>query len=101
MRTRIGLVALTAIALISCSDKSAQRPERTCEVRGEVIRLDAQVRTASIKHQQICDWMEAMTMEFPVRAPKDFEVLKPGLEITATVHIGDPEYWLSDVHVVK
>ncbi len=83
---------------MSCGEKGPVKAERTCEVRGEVVRLDAQVRTAVVKHEKICDWMEAMSMEFPVRKQSDFEVLKPGHKIVATVHIGDPEFWLSDVH---
>jgi Cu/Ag efflux protein CusF len=85
----------------SCGAEKQKVAGRTCEMRGEVIRLDSQVRTATIKHEKICDWMEPMTMEFPLREAKDFEVLKPGLQITATVHIGDPEFWLSNVRVVK
>ena len=90
------LTAAAALVLVSCGPK-AKAPEKTCELQGEVVRLDAQVRTAVIKHQKICDWMEAMTMEFPVRDPKDFELLKPGEKITATIHIGDPEFWISGV----
>lgn len=95
---RILTLAITAAFLVSCGERKASRAERTCEVRGEVIRLDAQVRTAVVKHEKICDWMEAMSMEFPVRKQSDFDLLKPGQKITATVHIGDPEFWLSDVH---
>jgi Cu/Ag efflux protein CusF len=87
--------------LLSCAGEKKKAAERTCEVRGEVMRLDSQVRTATVKHEKICDWMEPMTMEFPVREAKDFELLKPGARITATIHIGDPDFWLSDVRIVK
>lgn len=100
VRRALGVACLLSI-LYSCGGERKKAAERTCEVRGEVMRLDSQVRTATIKHEQICDWMEPMTMEFPVRDAKDFEVLKPGAQITATIHIGDPEFWLSDVHIAK
>jgi Cu/Ag efflux protein CusF len=88
------------LVLVSC--KSANhRPVRNCELRGEVIRLDPQVRTAVIRHQKICDWMGAMTMEFPVRNDRDFAALKPGEHITATVYIGDPEFWIANVQPAK
>ncbi len=99
MRT-LTLVAMAAV-LVSCGERKPARAERTCEVRGEVIRLDPQVRTAVVKHEKICDWMEAMSMEFPVRKQDDFDLLKPGEKIVATVHIGDPAFWLSDVHPSK
>lgn len=85
--------------LLLCGCHGAPAPAaRTCEVRGEIVRLDAQVRTAVIKHQKICDWMEAMTMEFPVRDAQGFAALKPGDKVVATVHIGDPEFWLTGIH---
>lgn len=95
------LLPVTGLMLGSCGSPKPKTPERTCEIQGEVIRTDAQVRTAVIKHQKICDWMEAMSMEFPVRDPKDFELLKPGEHITATIHIGDPEFWISGVRVAS
>jgi Cu/Ag efflux protein CusF len=40
-------------------------------LHGEVLRLDPQGKIAAIKHQKIGDWMEAMTMEFPVKDQAD------------------------------
>jgi len=97
----LGAGCLFAVLLLAGCSREKKAPERTCEVRGEIVRVDPQVRTAVIKHEQICDWMEPMTMEFPVREQKDFEVLKPGVRITGTVHIGDPEFWLGATTVVK
>jgi Cu/Ag efflux protein CusF len=54
-----------------------------------------------IRHQKICDWMGAMTMEFPVRNDRDFAALQPGEHITATVYIGDPEFWIANVQPAK
>ena len=94
------MLCLAAAAFAGCSHKP-DAPVRTCEVRGEVIRLDPQVRTAVVKHEQICDWMEPMTMEFPIREKRDFDALKTGAKITATVHIGSPEFWLSNIRETK
>ena len=97
---RIAIIFLLALTWSGCARKPAAAV-RTCEVRGEVIRLDPQVRTAVVKHEQICDWMEPMTMEFPVREQRDFDALKTGAKISATVHIGSPEFWLSDIRETK
>jgi Cu/Ag efflux protein CusF len=94
------LLASAAILFSLSCGRQPKTPMRTCELRGEVTRLDSQVRTATIKHEKICDWMEAMTMEFPVKEAKEFEALKPGEKITATVHIGDPEFWISDIRAM-
>lgn len=95
---KLRFVAVLAGGLVvSCGPSKPKAPERTCEVQGTVIRVDPQVRTAVIRHQKICDWMEAMSMEFPVREQADFDRLRPGEKVVATVHIGDPEFWLSGV----
>lgn len=93
--------ALVLWGLVGCEAKKPAAAARTCEVRGEVLRLDTQVRTAVLKHGQICDWMGAMTMEFPVRDAAEFAKLRAGQKVTATVHIGEPEFWLSDVREVQ
>ena len=53
--------------------------------------------TAVIKHDTIEGWMEAMTMEFPVRDKAEFAKLGEGKRIRATVHVQDLDYWLSDI----
>lgn len=93
------LSLILALCLLASCTRGTPKPERLCEVRGEVIRLDDQVRTATIRHQKICDWMEPMTMEFPLRNQADFDRLRVGARIRATVHIGNPEYWLGAVEV--
>jgi len=91
------LFAVIVIVSTEACGPGRTTPERTCELRGEVLRLDPQTRTAVIQHQKICDWMEAMTMEFPVRDAREFEKLKGGEKITATVHIADPAFWISNI----
>jgi Cu/Ag efflux protein CusF len=64
------------------------------------VRLVPENRLASIQHEEIKGWMEAMTMEFPVRDGAEFAKLKPGLEIEATVNVRDLDYWLTGIRVV-
>jgi Cu/Ag efflux protein CusF len=80
--------------------RKAQLAEKDYALRGTVVSLDTQTKTATIKHEKIGDWMEAMTMEFPVRDPAEFTKLRAGQKITATVHTRPDtfEYWISDIH---
>lgn len=66
-------------------------------MKGEVIRMDPQVRTAVIKHEKIEGWMEAMTMEFPVRDAEEFKKLEAGKHITATVFVTEDDYWIGKI----
>jgi Cu/Ag efflux protein CusF len=74
-------------------------PVRQYALHGEVLRLDAQGKIAAIKHEAIGDWMGPMTMEFPVKDAKEFETLRAGEKINATVFVqGDTNYWVGEIH---
>lgn len=61
------------------------------------MRLDPAQQIAVIKHENIEGWMEAMTMEFPVKDHAEFVKLAVGKRIRATVHVKDLDYWLTDI----
>jgi Cu/Ag efflux protein CusF len=88
-------------ALLAACKKKAARAEKTYPLRGEVVSTNAQSKTATIKHEKIGDWMDAMTMEFPVRDDAGFAKLAAGRKLTATVHTIPEtfEYWITDIHV--
>lgn len=93
------------LGLAACSSnpgvKDYGKVEKTYSMRGEVIRVNAGEWTAVIKHDEIPGWMEAMTMEFPFARKIDFEKVKPGNVIRATVCTNKDFYWLIDVTVEK
>jgi Cu/Ag efflux protein CusF len=66
-------------------------------LHGEVLRLDPLGKIAAIKHQKIGDWMEAMTMEFPVKDPADFNKLREGEKISGTVFVQGTTYWVGEI----
>jgi Cu/Ag efflux protein CusF len=92
------IVLLGALFCLAC--RKAQPAEKDYTLRGTIVSLDAPTKTATIKHEKIGDWMDAMTMEFPVRDPAEFAKLRAGEKITATVHTRPDtfEYWISDIH---
>ncbi|MFN0170182.1 MAG: copper-binding protein [Bryobacteraceae bacterium] len=97
--TGLRWIALLMAMLSSCS----KPPTPVVEYRltGVVVELDTTHRTALIAHQEIKGWMEAMTMEFPVRNASDWKKLRPGLRIQAKVfhQPEDLKYWIADVEV--
>ena len=72
--------------------------EKTYELTGTILGRSPEASTLRIDHQEIGDWMGAMTMTFPVRDAQ-FDTLPPdGASITATVHVSDGgDYWVTDV----
>ncbi len=58
------------------------KPEKRHPLTGEVIRADLERKALIVTHDEIKDYMPAMTMEFKV-APGDLEIAKPGQRIRA------------------
>lgn len=70
---------------------------KTYQLVGTIVSRDAAGKQLIIKHEDIGDWMKAMTMPFEVR-DQDFASLPPdGTPITATVHATDTSWWITDV----
>jgi Cu/Ag efflux protein CusF len=79
------------------ADKDTAEPLKQYPLNGEVVRVDTEAQVATIKHEQIGDWMGPMTMEFPVKDPADFAKLTAGKPVHATVNVQGFSYWVSGV----
>ncbi len=80
-------------------EEAKDQPVKQYALHGEVLRLDPQGKIAAIKHEAIGDWMGAMTMEFPVKDQAEFDKLRAGEKINATVFVqGDTNYWVGQIH---
>jgi Cu/Ag efflux protein CusF len=83
--------------LAACGGKPVETKQYP--LTGEVKALDPSAKLATIQHQKIGDWMEAMTMEFPVKPDAEFEKLHVGDQIEATVVVTDLKYHVTDIKV--
>jgi Cu/Ag efflux protein CusF len=82
----------------ACSRRSVpEKPVQRYQLRGEVVRVQPASQVVVIKHEKIDDWMEAMTMDFPVRNRAEFSKLREGMRIRATVVVQDFDFWLEDI----
>ena len=66
-------------------------------MRGEIASIDPSGQTATVKHDKIEGWMEAMTMEYPVKDRQEFAKLKVGDKIQATILVQGTGYWIETV----
>src|SRR3954449_11002631 len=96
--TRTITLILLAFGLVLAGCQKKPEAERY-PVEGEVNALDATAKTATIAAGKIGDWMEAMTMEYPVKPDAEFQKLHVGDKIDATVVVVDPTYYVTDVKV--
>lgn len=92
-----------ALLVCGCAEKKAEGPVREYALRGEVVRLDAKLQVATLRHEKIEGWMEAMTMDFPVKERAEFEKLKPGAKITAKVFQREKglDFWIGKIQVQR
>jgi Cu/Ag efflux protein CusF len=97
------IVLLALVLLLSaCTQTPRQEaqstlPVKTYKLAGEIIAMDAPTQVVTIKHEEIKDWMDAMTMGFPIKEKAEFEKLKPGIKITADVNVQGDDFWLTKI----
>jgi Cu/Ag efflux protein CusF len=97
VRRRILLFA-AALVLAACASTAH---EKRYPMEGDVKGLDAVSKTAVIDAGKIGDWMEAMTMDYPVKPDSEFAKLKVGDHIKATVVVAeDGKYYVTAITVV-
>jgi Cu/Ag efflux protein CusF len=81
---------LLFLALAACSRKPEAVPApRHYSLSGRVLSLNAKDRTATIDAAAMPGFMEAMTMEYPIKSSSDFDKLHIGDKIFATVEVRD------------
>ena len=99
MIKRVAVLSVCVLALAACKSKSvSEKGDRHYELTGRIIALDGKNHTAMVDGAPIPDFMEAMTMEYPVKSEEEFKHLEVGERISAdlTVH-GDSDYDLSRI----
>jgi Cu/Ag efflux protein CusF len=94
--TRRTTVLWLALALAGCGAKDQTK---RYAMEGEVKALDPAAKTATIAASKIGDWMDAMTMEYPVKPDAEFQKLHVGDRIQATVVVSGDKYYVTDVKI--
>jgi len=96
MTRQIYIFLLLALLLLTaCTEKTVKH----FQMAGEVKALDVSAHSATIAAGKIGDWMEAMTMEYPVKPDGEFQKLHVGDRIEATVVVSGADYYVTDVKV--
>jgi Cu/Ag efflux protein CusF len=94
----VSLFGVTLIPIACSRSNQSAENEKRYPMTGEVLSLDAKDQTATIKAGPITGWMDAMTMEFPIQSKSDFDSLRVGEKIKATVDVkGGTDYSLANV----
>ncbi len=93
LRFPCALAALVAV-FAGCGESS---PRRQYTLQGQVLSVTPERTQATIKHEEIAGFMQAMTMSYKVLDSKEFEGLEPGDLITSTLVVVSNDAYLQDV----
>jgi protein SCO1/2 len=103
LHRRLALVLFAVVLVSGCREKAADSGPKSYPLEGTVVAVDAANRKITIDHEEIVNFMPAMTMAFVV-LEKDAALLEgvtPGDEVTGRLVAPDSRYWLEDLVVVK
>src|SRR5687768_5079373 len=103
----LGALALL-VTVVACKEESratvpskntsvTSTNEQAFQVKGVVQELKPDGRTAVIKHEEIPGYMQAMTMPFEVKNPKELLGLKPGDVIAFRMVVTAKEGWIEQI----
>jgi Cu/Ag efflux protein CusF len=106
----LALLAVSALVVsistradgVANSRYSQQRQERRYELKGVVKSVDKEKRRATISYEKVGDYMEAMTMPFPIRDDKALNEMRPGDRIVADLVLGaNGGGWLEKISIIS
>lgn len=101
---QFSLVILTAS--LACSEAQTQSPSssdpkalpaRAFLVNGVIKELKADGTNVIIAHDAVAGYMDAMTMPFKARDPKDFVGLRRGDKVTFRLRVTETESWIDQI----
>jgi protein SCO1/2 len=103
----ITIVLIALFLFTSCQkpaeSNSASSTAKRYPLKGKVVSVDRVNKKATIDHEPIEGYMDAMTMEFPIHEEWVWDDLTPGSEVRAELVVDngakDP-YWLEKIGIV-
>lgn len=100
VRGRCVYILILSLALIACKSQPPQQGKRY-ELKGSIVSVDKAKQSATIAHEEVKDFMDAMTMPFKLKDAWPLDVMKPGDQVQATLVVTEDSAWLEDVVIVQ
>ncbi|MCA1557443.1 MAG: SCO family protein, partial [Acidobacteria bacterium] len=97
------LLSFTSFSCRAPQDSEAPPDARRYDLKGKVVAVDKKQNRVTVQHEEIAEYMEAMTMPFAVRK-KDYwalDVLKPGDQLTASLVVDGGLSWIENIVITQ
>lgn len=98
------IILLFSILLFTGCQKAetqtASTEAKRYPLKGKVLSVDKAKKKASIAHEEIPGFMEAMTMNFAIKDTWVWDDLTEGSEIRGDLVVDKDEYWLENIGIV-
>jgi protein SCO1/2 len=93
---------ISCLFLSGCQSQPTRSPdEKRYDLNGKVVSVERDKHLVTVAHEDIKDYMPAMTMPFNVKDNWVFEVIKPGDRIAAAYVVDGTNSWLEEVVLTK
>src|SRR6185503_14244849 len=94
-----------AVVCVSCgkqsnnfsTEKSGSTNQQIFQVKGVIEEIKPDGKSAVIKHEEIPNYMTAMTMEFETKNTNELQGLKAGDSISFRMIVTDDDGWIDQV----
>lgn len=96
----LSVFLFTACQKSQTQSQNASADAKRYALKGTVVAVDKAKKKATIKHEPIPGYMDAMTMDFPIREDWVWEDLTPGADIFAEMVVETDGYWLEKIGIV-
>ena len=88
---------LSLVFAPGCRRSNAKR----YDLKGKVMAVDQEKHLVTVAHEDIKDYMPAMTMSYTVPSESDLQIIAPDDEIQATLVIDGKQSWLEDLIITR
>jgi protein SCO1/2 len=91
------LLLVVLVAIAGCGKPAPEVNSRQFPLTGEIVAIKVDRTEITVKHDEVKDFMAAMTMPFAIKDPAQLDGLATGDLITATLVVTDEESYLAGI----
>jgi protein SCO1/2 len=99
--TLAAVISALAVSRHNESNKNSAGHQRTFQVHGQIRAVDIAAKTVRISHEEIPDYMPAMTMPFPVKNEGVLKGFSAGENVQFELVVTENDSWISHIEAIS